>query len=147
MTTTQPAMHKPSAADLQAHAIVKRQFGTCCIKPTFLDDFYAEFTSQSPEIAAAFAKTDMKAQKAALRSGLSFLVMYAEGSTMAASKLDHLGGTHARTAYNIRPQLYPLWIESLIRTVKKHVPEFDRTSEAAWRQVLQLGVNRIKSWY
>ena len=147
MSTVQLPEYVPSPADLEAHAIVKRQFGESTSNPSFFDDFYREFTHQSPEIAAAFAKTDMKSQKEALRSGLSFLIMYASGNSFAVDKLDRLGKTHCRTGYNIKPTLYPIWINSLVRTVKKHVVGFDRTSEAAWRHVLQLGVNRIQSSY
>jgi hemoglobin-like flavoprotein len=147
MSTTQTRAYVPSTADLEAHDIVKKQFGEGSANLSFFDDFYREFTRQSPEIAAAFAKTDMKSQKEALRSGLAFLIMYSAGNSFANDKLDRLGKTHCRTGYNIQPKLYPLWIESLVRTVKKHVPNFDRASETAWRHVLQLGVNRIQSWY
>ena len=147
MTTVQSQSNKKTLAELEEYAIVKRQLNSCYSKPHFFDDFYADFTAQSPEIAAAFAKTDMQAQKDALRKGLSFLIMYAEGSGVAGSKLDRLGGTHSRTGYNIRPQLYAVWIDSLVRTVKKYIPENDWAAEKAWRHILQLGVNRIQSWY
>ncbi|MBI1345918.1 globin [bacterium] len=132
---------------MQNYQIVNRQYGSCSLKPEFFDDFYADFTSQSPEIRAFFAKTDMPAQKQALRSGLAFLIMYAAGKQLAVSKLEHLGKTHSRGGYNIRPELYPLWIGALIRTVKKHTPDFDATSEKAWKSVLQKGVDLITSWY
>ena len=147
MTELQLPTYTPSPADFTAIKIVKKQFGETSIRPTFFDDFYADFTRQSPEIAAAFAKTDMKAQKEALRSGLSFLLMFAEGNTFASRKLDGIGKSHSRTGLAIRPQLYPLWVGSLIRTVKKHQENFDATSEAAWKRVLQVGVDRITSWY
>ena len=147
MSTVQSAKYVPTPADLDAYEIVKKQFGESSANTSFFDDFYREFTSQSPEIAAAFANTEMKSQKEALRNGLAFLIMYSSGNGFAGDKLDRLGKTHARTGYNIAPRLYPLWVESLIRTVKKHIPAFDRASEAAWRHTLQLGVNRIQSWY
>ena len=147
MTTVQPTTHVPTSNELESYQLVNSQYGECSSQPKFFDSFYAEFTGKSPEIATAFANTDMQAQKDALRNGLAFLIMYAKGSATAGNKLDRLGGTHARTGYNIRPQLYPIWINALVSTVKKHIPGFDAASEAAWRKVLQLGVNRITSWY
>ena len=147
MSTVQVNEWKPSQSDLTAHEIVKRQFGMCCTQQDFFDDFYRDFTRQSPEILAAFAHTDMQQQKGVLQSGLTFLIMFASGSTYAGNKLDRLGQTHSRTGYNIRPQLYPLWVNSLVRTVQKHVVGFDRDAEQAWRRVLELGVNRIRSAY
>ena len=144
---TQSKELKPSAADLEAYELVKRQFGICCSHSEFLGDFYRDFTGTSPDIQKAFANTDMQAQKEALKSGLTFLIMYASGNTFAANKLDRLGQTHSRSGYNIRLQLYSIWIDSLLRTVKKHVSGFDQLAEQAWRRVLQLGVTRIQSSY
>lgn len=148
MTTV---MNPPGTAStvLPAHyALVKDEYSRCLIRPTFFDDFYKEFTGQSLEIRQMFANTEMPAQKEALRAGLTFLIMYAEGkSPFAAEKLDKLGSSHSRTRINVRPDLYPLWMQSLITTVKKHVPTFNETSLKAWQSVLQHGVNRIKSHY
>lgn len=137
----------PTQADLNAHKVVKQQFGEVSVHFGFFDDFYKDFTGQSPEIAAAFAKTDMKAQKIALRKGLAFLIMFAEGDGFAIKTLDKLGQSHSRSQLNISPKLYPLWQEALIRTVRKHALRFDAASELAWRHILQLGVDRIKSAY
>lgn len=141
---TPPATH----VDPAYYALVKDEFSRCVISPGFFDDFYREFTGKSPEIRTMFAHTEMKAQKEALRAGLMFLIMYAEGkSAFATTKLDKIGTTHRRTQLNVRPDLYPFWMQSLITTVSKHVPTFSPTSRAAWQAVLQHGVNRIVSHY
>ena len=49
------------------------------------------------------------AQKLLLRQGILNLVMHARG--MPDTKLRALGCTHARTAMDIRPELYDLWLE------------------------------------
>ncbi len=137
-----------TAVNETQYALVKDEFSRCVISPGFFDDFYREFTGKSPEIRAMFANTEMKAQKEALRAGLMFLIMYAEGkSAFATTKLDKIGATHRKTQLNVRPDLYPLWMQSLISTVSKHVPTFDPKSRAAWTAVLQHGVNRIVSHY
>ncbi len=127
---------------------VKLQFGQCQCSPGFLDDFYVDFTAQSPVIQQAFANTDMAAQKEALRSGLSILMMYAGGGNRyAESKLDRIGASHSRSELSISPDLYSVWISSLIRTVKKHVPELDAATETAWARILKHGADRIASHY
>jgi hemoglobin-like flavoprotein len=134
-----------TAAD---YALVKEQYGKCILCPTFFDDFYKVFTSKSPEINRLFANTEMSEQKHALRAGLTFLIMFAEGqAAFAADKLDKIGSTHKKTKLNIRPDMYPMWIQSLVATVKKHVPEFNDVALKAWTAVLQHGVNRIVSHY
>lgn len=143
-----PLVSKTSPVLPAQYALVKDEYSRCLIRPTFFDDFYKEFTSQSLEIRQKFANTEMTAQKDALRAGLTFLIMYAEGkSAFAADKLDKLGDSHKKSRLNIRPDLYPLWMQSLIATVKKHVVSFNDASLKAWQAVLQNGVNRIKSHY
>ena len=145
MTPPKPATSTVNPAD---YALVKQQYSHCVISPGFFDDFYKVFTSKSPEIGKMFANTEMTAQKEALRAGLTFLIMFAEGrSNFAAEKLDKIGTTHRKTQLNVRPDMYPMWMSSLITTVKKHTPNFDDTSLKAWTAVLQYGVNRIVSHY
>lgn len=140
---------KPSSTvNPAAYALVKDHYGKCVISRGFFDDFYAVFTAKSPEIRQMFAHTEMSAQKDALRAGLTFLIMFAEGrSAFAADKLDKIGGTHKKSSLNIRPELYPLWMQSLLETVRKHIPGFDDAALKAWTAVLQHGVNRITSHY
>lgn len=147
MSTTLDTDQHTSEADLQAYQLVNQQYGVCTMKPGFFDDFYADFISQSPEIEALFSRVDMSDQKQALRSGLAYLIQFAAGKPTAAQKLEQLGKSHCRSGYNIRPDFYPVWIEALIRTVKKHSGKFDAKSEQAWRLVLQKGVDQIVSWY
>ncbi len=150
MTAVMPVRNvaKLTGVDPTFYARVKDEFSRCIIKPSFFDDFYQEFTAKSPVIGQMFAHTEMAAQKDALRAGLTFLIMYGEGkSNFAADKLDKIGTTHQRTRLNVRPDMYPMWIQSLIATVRKHVPTFDDTSRKSWEAVLQHGVNRIVSHY
>ncbi len=144
-----PAVAKPAPVALPRELFepVNKQFGECLLSKTFLDDFYAEFTGRSAEVRAMFANTDMTAQKDALRGGLTFLMLYANANAFAADKLDRLGKTHARTGYNILPDMYPLWVDSLVKTVRKHSPGFTSEDESRWRKVLLHGIERIKSHY
>lgn len=124
---------------------VMQSYGRCCASPAFFDAFYQNFFNSSPAIATKFEKTDMKAQKQLLRAGILNLVLYARG--MSDAKLRALGQTHSRTGFDIRPEMYDLWIDALMITIRQH--DLDATSEdlTAWRDVLNRGVNVIKSFY
>lgn len=148
MTAVLPPPSSTSSIAPSDYALVKEQYGKCVISSGFFEDFYLLFTSKSPEINQMFSNTEMSFQKDALRAGLTFLIMFAEGrSTFAANKLDRIGSTHKKTQLNIRPDMYPMWIQSLVATVQKHVPVFNDHSRKAWTAVLQHGVNRIVSQY
>ncbi|SDT32249.1 globin [Pseudomonas oryzae] len=124
---------------------VMQSYGRCCASPSFFDTFYQHFLSSSPAIREKFVKTDMTAQKHLLRAGILNLVLYARG--MSDTKLRALGQSHSREGFDIRPELYDLWLDSLLLSVKQHDPEANGEDLAAWREVLGKGINLIKSFY
>jgi len=122
-----------------------QSYGRCCASSSFFDAFYENFLSSSPAIRERFVSTDMTAQKHLLRAGILNLVLYARG--MSDSKLRALGQSHSRMALNVKPELYDLWLDSLLRAIKEH--DRDATDEdlVAWREVLSKGISLIKSFY
>ena len=124
---------------------VMQSYGRCCASPSFFDTFYRHLLASSPAIREKFTKTDMTAQKHLLRAGILNLVLYARG--MSDTKLRTLGQSHSREGFDIRPELYDLWLDSLLLAVKQHDPELNGEDLAAWREVLGKGINLIKSYY
>ncbi len=124
---------------------VMQSYGRCCASDTFFDDFYEQFLSSSPEIAEKFTKTDMSAQKHLLRAGILNLVLCARG--MPDTKLRALGASHSRTGFDIRPELYGLWVGALLRTVRRHDPKVTAEDLDAWQEVVNQGIAVIKSYY
>lgn len=124
---------------------VMQSYGRCCASASFFDDFYQQFLSSSPEIAEKFQKTDMPAQKHLLRAGILNLVLCARG--MPDTKLRALGASHSRSGFDIRPELYDLWVKSLLRTVRQHDAKATSEDLEAWEQVLNQGIAVIKSFY
>lgn len=127
--------------------IVNDSYGTCCLSPGFFDDFYTNFLSSSPEIAPKFARTNMSRQKQLLREGISFMIMYYGGAAMAETKVRGLGLSHSQARLDIEPRLYALWVDSLMKTVAAHDPQFNRERELAWRRVLERGISLMQSMY
>ena len=124
---------------------VMQSYGRCCASPTFFDTFYRLFTGSSPAVREKFVNTDMSAQKHLLRAGILNLVLYARG--MPDSKLRAIGQSHSREGFDIRPELYDLWLDSLLLAVREHDGEAGAEDLAAWREVLGKGIALIKSFY
>lgn len=125
--------------------LVMQSYGRCCASEGFFDSFYRYFLASSPQIRDRFTNTDMAAQKHLLRHGILNLVMYARG--MPDTKLRALGVTHARDGFNIRPELYDLWLDSLQQAIGDHDKACNADILQAWREVLSKGINVIKSEY
>lgn len=124
---------------------VMQSYGRCCASPSFFDDFYKTFLNSSPAIREKFVKTDMAAQKHLLRAGILNLVLFARG--MPDTKLRALGESHSRTGFNIRPELYDIWLDSLLQTIRQHDPELEPADLLAWQETLGKGIDVIKSHY
>ncbi|MCW8127411.1 globin [Microbulbifer halophilus] len=124
---------------------VFQSYGRCCKNELFFIDFYDRFMGSSPEIRAVFVDTDMKQQRHLLRNGIMQLILHARG--MPDTKLRALGQSHSRSGYNIRPDMYGLWLDALLATVHRHDPEYSDELAAAWRCVLQPGIELIRGAY
>ena len=124
---------------------VFQSYGRCCKEELFFVDFYDRFMGASDEIRAMFIDTDMKQQRHLLRNGIMQLVLHARG--MPDTKLRALGQSHSRTGYNIRPDMYAVWLDALLYTVRKHDPEYSDNIGAAWRRALTPGIEVICSAY
>ena len=127
--------------------LVTRSYGTCCIAPEFFNDFYDNFASASPKIGEKFKQTDMARQKKLLREGITYMVMFADGSSIAERKVRGLGESHSQSRLDIEPGLYELWVNALLKTIAKHDKAFNPELDKAWRRVLGKGIELMKSMY
>ncbi len=147
---TSVSTSRPSAAAAPPAPLaeqVKASYSRCCLKPTFFDDFYREFTSVSATIREKFAKTDFNKQKQLLRQSITFMIMYYTGVPTAEAIVANLGKSHSRNHLNIAPELYQFWLTSLMRTVAKHDGQFNAELDQAWRTVLEKGIRAMKGAY
>ena len=125
--------------------VVMQSYGRCCRSTSFFDTFYRIFLASSPEVRAKFANTNMQAQKLLLRQGIMNIVLHARG--MPDTKLRALGCSHSRKAMDIRPELYALWTDSLLKTIREHDAEADPETLNAWVAVINQGVSVILEEY
>ena len=75
------------------------------------------------------------------------LIKFAPGAEESRGALERTGATHSRLQRNIRPDLYPFFVESLCETVKEHDPEFTPELEALWSKRVRDGISLIASMY
>lgn len=109
----------------------------------FLSRFYELFIESSPEVAARFEGVDMERQKRMLGRSLQEMTDFST-SRAASEHLRRTAARHSRWDRDIHPDLYDLWLESLIATAREFDPEFTEEIELAWRVVLAPGMAYMK---
>lgn len=124
---------------------VQMSFGRCSINPSFMKDFYSAFFVSHPSIKEYFKNTDMSKQTELLKNGLTYLIMYAGGSGVAISKINKLGETHSKAGMNIPPNIYVYWVNSLLKTIKIHDQKMNNDLFNDWKEVVLIGIEKIKS--
>ena len=122
---------------------VKLSFCRCTLRGGFIDTFYDHFLRSHPNVAPMFKDTDMADQKALLRQGLAMMIQLPQGSRMARNALDRIAASHGDNGMRIPAHMYTYWLESLLRAVRDHDPEFGPALEKRWRQVMQHGIDHI----
>ena len=75
------------------------------------------------------------------------VVMASVGGDAADLYLEYIARQHDRHHLNIEPDLYDLWLEALIDTVREFDNEFDEEIENAWRSVMRYGIEYMTSRY
>jgi len=118
----------------------------CSSRPDFLSRFYTLFLASSDMVAKKFERTDLRKQARVLKTSL-YIMMMAGGETERVAHLERLAKRHSRAELDIKPELYDLWLDRLVQTVKEFDPMFDAQTETAWRRMLQPGIEFMKSRY
>ena len=113
----------------------------------FIDKFYEIFIASNAEIRQMFAHTDFDKQHKLLRKALLSAVTFAAGGELARQRLITIRESHNRAHMNVRPELYPVWVDCLVETAAQCDPDFDQQLDREWRAVLQPAIDFICSGY
>jgi hemoglobin-like flavoprotein len=134
----------PAQAQIDAF---RASLNRCLSKPGFLRDFYEIFVESSPEVREKFKNTDFPRQTRVLADSLYMMAVAAqlERNAGAWTEMDRLASRHDRNGLDIRPGLYDLWLDCLLRAVARHDPEYSREIETAWRETLSIGIEYLRS--
>ena len=119
----------------------------CTSGHRFLDRFYELFVTSSAEVAAKFAHTDFRIQKAAVKASLYMIMSSVEQKPEGNAHLERIAARHSRNALDIGPHLYDQWLECLVQAVRECDPLFGKEVEQAWRRVMRVGIEFLKSRY
>ncbi len=126
---------------------VKESFERCDKSGAFSETFYDIFLSKSDEVKEKFKNTDFAKQKKLLRATVKIMATRSNDDKKKLRVLNDIGRTHNRHGYNIEPELYKLWLESLCETIAIHDPEFSKDLEKKWRTFIKFSIDKIINDY
>lgn len=127
--------------------LVNDSLERCSSQAEFFARFYSSFRDSSDEVAAKFAGTDARAQSRALRIAFLLLLQAVSGDPDAWQQLELRATRHDRRHLDIRPEMYELWRECLLKTVRECDPGADDLTEAAWGRVVQQAIDFMIARY
>ena len=134
--------------DEQVIATFEKSLQRCNEDPAFLDLFYEKFLASSPKIREKFARTDFVHQKRALRTSFYLILLAAEDEQKAPAKyLQEIAITHSKKHMDVGAELYDLWLDSLLETVRQIDPGYDTKVEQAWERVMGVGIRYLLDNY
>ena len=120
--------------------ICRESLRRCNSDPTFMDIFYRNFLASSEEVAEKFANTDFKRQNEMLRKSLHMIILSCGGHDEGDSYLLEIAKRHGRNDLKIKPEMYDLWLTSLMDTVQEIDPDYSSEVDLAWRETMQHGI-------
>lgn len=108
----------------------------CLDDSNFIPTFYERFLASSEDVRRKFALTDFFDQEKRLARSLRVLGAAMQGDFAALRHLNARAESHDRRHLDIRPDLYLLWEDALMKTAAETDPEWSSEVEEAWRVVL-----------
>lgn len=116
-----------------------------CQAEAFFRAFYDRFLASDEKVRAKFANTDFTRQIKLLQHSIGLLFVYAKRRN--PSILERIAARHGRDDVDVPPDLYPLFVESLMATVKAFDPHYGAEVEQAWRMAIAPGIEFMSGWY
>ncbi|HSG04920.1 MAG TPA: globin, partial [Nitrospiria bacterium] len=96
----------------------------------FAETFYKIFLDSDPRFRPMFKNTDFNRQRQLLLHGVHMLLDYAAGNAIGKMAIERLGTLHSRKKMNITEDMYPIWVDCLMKTLRTTDPEFSPKLEA-----------------
>ena len=119
----------------------------CKSNDRFIPDFYERFMASSDDVRRRFRFTSFEKQNRMLLKSLILSSAATEGDPKALAELTERAETHDHAHLNIKPELYDLWLESLISTAQEFDSEWSDSIEHAWRKILGFVIHRMITKY
>ena len=120
----------------------------CDANSEFLDIFYERFLASSPKVKQKFADPDFHRQKRLLRASFYLILLASEDPEGGPERyLGHLAARHSTKDLDVGAELYDLWLDSLLASVKDCDPEYNEEIEHAWEKMMGIGIDFLLSHY
>ena len=119
----------------------------CQQNELFLRKFYERFMDTSPAIRRLFHKTDFDNQVRMLAESLRLCAEATAGDQQGLAELNERARTHDRRHYNIKPEWYTLWLDSLVESAAEFDPFWSTELEAVWRRILWHVIRHMQARY
>jgi hemoglobin-like flavoprotein len=127
-----------SSVSAQQVELATASYARCQKAPEFFRAFYNRFLASDPTVPPYFASTRFDKQEKLLQHGLSMLLIFARRAN--PHLLNRLVERHGPGDLNIPARLFPVFLESLLETVKEFDSECDPAVLEAWRSALRPGI-------
>ena len=109
--------------------------------------FYSRFFLTSQEVKEKFKRTDFGKQNGMLISSLKLVAAATEGEPAGLRELRARATTHDRFHLDIQPELYELWLKSVLDTAREYDGQWDATIEEAWTKTLRHAIDFMVKRY
>ena len=120
----------------------------CNADPDFMDRFYERFLKSSPKVREKFVGTDFIRQKRMPQASLNLLLVAAQDDGKRPTPyLDAVAERHSASQMAVGAELYDLWLDSLLATVREVDPAWNAEVEQAWESVMTVGIAYLVSRY
>jgi len=113
---------------------------------SFFTRFYEIFFNKSEKIPEKFKNTDMDQQVHMLQKGMYQLITFYLLKT-DSDQLQAIAKSHDKLHLDIEPELYDVWLASLLQTVEELDPEYHAELRLAWEVVMTPGILYLKYHY
>ncbi|QEP43446.1 globin [Ectothiorhodospiraceae bacterium BW-2] len=123
----------------QENCIVHDSLNRASQHEEFIDIFYDDFFHNATGALQFFKVVDMERQKKKLRSTLKTLIQAIDEEPGLEFYLEYLARMHQR--FHIPPEMYEVWVDSLMVALRRCDPLFCQSQEELWRRVLQHSVD------
>jgi hemoglobin-like flavoprotein len=134
--------------DAKTLDLFDRSLLRCESRWDFFDRFYDRFLAASPEVREKFAQTDFTRQKRALRASFHHLLLAAQNEERGPDAyLGDIAARHGAGQMAIGSDMYDLWLDSLLATVKECDPDWSPAIEKAWEDVMMVGIRYLCGSY
>ncbi len=137
-------MPLPASAPAEIVEVAEASYHRCH-GDAFFRSFYQRLLATDPRIPPMFERTDFTKQTKLLQHSIGLLFVYARRGNPAI--LDRIAVRHGSRQVNVPADMYPLWVDSLVATVREYDARCTPAVEEAWRQAVAPGVAYLISRY